>query len=278
MEKLLSWAFVFSALLKKARITAASAALSYYLTMTVFPLLICIYTMLGNSYETVISLTRLASGLVAPDILSLVEDFLGYVSASDSRALLVAGLLLLVSYASAAVRSIHATLSGMQGGCKYEGILRYAASIVFSLVFLAAIYFAVIVMLTGRRFIEMINELFPALSISAAWVVVRFVVLAGIFYSVIRGIYEAPKRPQDKYSTHPGALAAAAASLVVTLAFSWFIGRSANYPLVYGSLASLVLLMLWLYSVCIVIYLGAALNIALGGNTHDLAATDPSPT
>ena len=49
----------------------------------------------------------------------------------------------------------------------------------------------------------------------------------------------------------------------VSVAFSAFIGASARYPLVYGSLASVILLMLWLYTCCMMIFCGAALNVAL---------------
>ena len=45
--------------------------------------------------------------------------------------------------------------------------------------------------------------------------------------------------------------------------FSVFIAVSARYPLVYGSLASLVLLMFWLFLCCQIIFLGAALNVAV---------------
>lgn len=245
------------------RLQIASAALSYYLTMTVFPLLICLYTMLGNSYESIMRLTRLASGIVAPDILDLIEEFLGYVSSNDSSTMLLAGLFLLLSYASAAVRSIHQTIYSLQGGNKFEGMGQYVVSLIFSLVFLAAMYFAVLVMLTGKEFIEAVNGLFPLVNISTGWTLVRFFVMALIFYIVIKGIYEAPKRPEDEYSTTFGALAATVAVLAVTMVFSVFISSSANYPLVYGSLASLVLMMLWLYSVCTVIYFGAALNIVI---------------
>ena len=49
----------------------------------------------------------------------------------------------------------------------------------------------------------------------------------------------------------------------MTLVFSNFIGVSTRYPLVYGSLASVILLMFWLFLICQIIYLGAALNIVL---------------
>ena len=160
----------------------------------------------------------------------------------------------------------------MQGGVKFKVVMYFAFSIVFSLVLLAAIYFAVLVMLTGRQFIKFINELLPFIDISGSWNWMRFIVMGGIFFVLIWGVYEAAKRNIDDYSTFPGTLITTVVLVVFTLVFSEFIGRSARYPLVYGSLASLILLMLWLYSCCIVIYSGAAINIALRDTRYEIEA------
>ena len=38
--------------------------------------------------------------------------------------------------------------------------------------------------------------------------------------------------------------------------FSWFIGMSSRYALVYGSLASLIILLVWLYLCVQILFLG----------------------
>lgn len=87
--------------------------------------------------------------------------------------------------------------------------------------------------------------------------------LAGIELFMLWGVYALSKRPEDKYPVLPGAAFAALALTVVSIAFSLFMGLSSKYPLVYGSLASMILLMLWLYTCCLVIYLGAVLNVCI---------------
>ena len=47
------------------------------------------------------------------------------------------------------------------------------------------------------------------------------------------------------------------------MVFSVYIGISVNYPLVYGSLASIIIMMIWLYVCGIVVFVGNAVNIAL---------------
>ena len=82
------------------------------------------------------------------------------------------------------------------------------------------------------------------------------------------GIFAVSRRHRDRYAILPGAMFATLGLVVMSWIFSGFIAVSTRYPLVYGSLASLILLMFWLYLSCQVIYIGAALNIAL----HDFSA------
>ena len=136
-------------------------------------------------------------------------------------------------------------------------------SILFSLMFLAGIYFSVLVILTGEDILALLNNIVPSIDIISSWNWLRFLLLGGIFFMIIWAVYALSKRKIDRYRTFPGALLATIGIVVMSLVFSIFIGASAKYPLVYGSLASIILLMFWLFICCQIIYSGAAFNIAL---------------
>ena len=263
LDKIVCFVKNFIRIYTDTQVTIASAALSYYFTMTFFPLIICLYTMLGNSYDQAMRIVQFLKSFASEEAIDLISDFLVYVASNNSPAMMVAGLAVLVTSASAASRSIQTTIGRMQGGVKFKAFMYFAFSILFSLVFLAAIYFAMLVMLTGRQFITTVNKLLPFIDISHSWNWMRFLVMGGIFFVLVWGVYETAKRNCDEYSTFPGKVVTTVALVAESLLFSVFIGRSAKYPLVYGSLASLILLMLWLYSCCLIIYVGAAVNIAL---------------
>mgnify|MGYP000460578567 FL=1 len=263
LDKIVCFVKNFIRIYTDTQVTIASAALSYYFTMTFFPLIICLYTMLGNSYDQAMRIVQFLKSFASEEAIDLISDFLVYVASNNSPAMMVAGLAVLVTSASAASRSIQTTIGRMQGGVKFKAFMYFAFSIIFSLVFLAAIYFAMLVMLTGRQFITTVNKLLPFIDISHSWNWMRFLVMGGIFFVLVWGVYETAKRNCDEYSTFPGTVVTTVALVAESLLFSVFIGRSAKYPLVYGSLASLILLMLWLYSCCLIIYVGAAVNIAL---------------
>lgn len=253
----------FSIVTKKMRLSTSSAALCYYFTMTFFPLIICLYTMLGSSFDTALRIMRFADGVFAEETLTLLEDFLNYVAANNDQTMLVAGLVVLMSFASASIRSMQTTIGHAQGGRRFQGFTHFLFSLVFSLAFLAALYFAMLIMLTGKEFINLAAGFLPALDLGGAWFYLRLPVLAAIYLIIVWAVYEMPKRPKDDYNTLPGAALCTAALVGDSAIFSSFISRSSRYPLVYGSLASIILLMVWLYSCCVVIYIGAAFNITL---------------
>ena len=253
----------FAGLYTRKRIPQAAAALSYYLTMSSFPLIICLYSLLGNNYAKALRILEFLDEFFSAETTRMLKSFFSYVAMSHSTPMLIAGITVLLTTASAASRSLQSTIGKLQGGRRYRGFRYFLFSLVFSLAFLAAMYFAIVVMFTGQKFIELINGYLPFVDISSSWQYVRFLLLGGIMFVIFWGVYELSKRRTDRYSTVVGALFATIGMVIMCLILSGFIAVSTRYPLVYGSLASLILLMFWLFLSCQIIYMGAALNVAI---------------
>ena len=245
------------------QIPRSAAAMSYYLTMSLFPLLICLYTLLGSSYGRMLQLLDLVDRFLSPEATRYVKSFLLYVAESPSRAMLLAGLTLLLTSASAAMRVMRQGMREIRGGVPAgKGLRDWLASLVFSLVFLAALYFGILVLLTGQTFLELVERVLPGLHISDYWRILRFPVLGCLVFLALWGMYAVSDKRKGR-SKAPGALAGTAGVVLMSGVFSQFIAVSTRYPLVYGSLASIILLMFWLFLCSQVIFLGAAVNESL---------------
>ena len=61
----------------------------------------------------------------------------------------------------------------------------------------------------------------------------------------------------------PGAVAAAIALTVASMIFSEIMGNSARYSLVYGSLTSVIILLVWLYLCGNVVVMGNVVNYVI---------------
>lgn len=263
LKKILSTIQELARLYSERQIARASAALSYYMTMTIFPLIICLYSLLGHNHGGAVELLEMAEDFLAAETVQAVHSFLDYVAAENSTAMLIAGLTVLISTASAGVRSLQATVGELQGGRRYQGLKDLLFSLLFSVGFLAVMYFSVLVILTGQELLALLSRYVPLVHPDSSWAWLRFLLLAGIELLIFLGIYAICRRRNDRYPVLPGALLATVGTVLMSGAFSIFIGASTRYPLVYGSLASIILLMFWLYLCCQIIYMGAALNIIL---------------
>ena len=84
-----------------------------------------------------------------------------------------------------------------------------------------------------------------------------------IFIFMIYLLYRITAPKEVKNDLLFGAFISAAVLLLVSVLFSWFISMSSRYPLVYGSLASIIIFMLWIYTCGQILYMGNALNVVL---------------
>ena len=245
------------------QIPLASAALCYYMMMTVFPLIICLYTLLGQNYDQALRILEFAEDFLSSDTLDTIRSFLAYVEDNHSLAMAIAGLTVMITSASAAVRSMLVTIGRMQGGLRYTGITGFVFSVLYSVVFLAATWFAIIVMFSSRNILNLIRRWLPFVEVDVNWHEVKYWMLAIIMFLILWGMYRFSREKGSRYFTWPGAIFATFGIVAMSLIFSGFIAVSARYSLVYGSLASVILLMYWIYLICQVIYIGAAINVSL---------------
>jgi len=245
------------------RVSRTSASLAYFLMLSIFPTLICLYAMLGNLFPTVQTIEELTRDFFPKETVETVVDYLGYVTMNSSAAMLSAALLAMATSSAAGFRTIQGAIGEINGGARYSGIFAFCYSFLFSLVFLAAIYFAFVVIVTGGWFIQVVDERISFFSIQESWEWVRFILLFAIFFLIIYGVYRITAPKGTKMPLLKGAAAAAVTLEIVSIVFSVFISMSTKYPLIYGSLASVMIIMFWLYLCGNILMLGSILNAEL---------------
>ena len=74
------------------QVPRAAAAMSYYLTMSLFPLIVCLYTLLGRNYQTMLQMLELADRVVSPETTRYLKGFLLYVANHPGTGMLLAAV------------------------------------------------------------------------------------------------------------------------------------------------------------------------------------------
>jgi len=245
------------------RVARSAAELSYFLTLSIFPMLLCLYALLGNVFPRSETLTEIAHAILPGQTLNIFADYLSYISGHTSTAMLTGGLILMATSSAGAFRALHNAMGDIQGQARFTGFFATIFSFLFSLVFLATIYFSVVVLVTGNWFLTFVSTHLDFIEIAGAWAWVRFILLFLLVLVIIYGIYRITA-PRDAGKTlAAGALIATVALVAVSILFSFFIGLSARYPLIYGPLVSIIILMVWLYTVGTIVIMGNAVNVVI---------------
>ena len=253
----------FFNLFAQNRVTTSAAGLSYYFTMTLFPLIICVYTLLGNNYELSVRVLSFLQPVLPERSFELISSFMDYVSDNYSIAMMVLALSVILITASAGIRSLESAIGQMQGKRRYDGFFFFFFSVILSLALLFTLYFGIVVMFMGEAILSRVSVYLPFLQIDNIWTDLRYPLLFVLGFLMIMLLFTVCKSREDHYSVIPGALLATLMLVGVSALFSRFINASVKYPLVYSSLASLVLIMFWLYCCSLSVYCGSVMNIAL---------------
>jgi membrane protein len=92
----------------------------------------------------------------------------------------------------------------------------------------------------------------------------RWVIIVLLFFTSISYIYRhAPSVERKWKMINPGSIFATALMLVLTLVFSWWISRFGNYNELYGSIGTVLILMLLIYFNSIILLIGFELNVSI---------------
>ena len=253
----------------------SAAALSYFLTMTIFPMLICIQWILGNFGESIISFLDEFSHLIPENVMSIFTDYLEY-AGSQSTGLLSVGIITAIYTGASAYRMISDLLREIFGTVGGNGVLRYIFSFVGCIAFLITIYISAIVMLAGKWLINLLEPIFLHISfinlidLAKLWNWFRFVILIVVIAGMLHALYRSASvhNPKAK-NTLPGAVIASLLITTVSAVFSAVISFSVKYSLVYGSLASMIILLFWLYILGNIIIIGALINQEINEQSTD---------
>lgn len=162
-------------------------------------------------------------------------------------------------------RGVGAVFRGVEGvygsGASVNLIRRTVRNLFYTLIFIAAILSSVILLVFGSTIRDLTADALPTLSTVLSRILqsqgIVFFALLTVFF---RFIYAAAAR-NTEYKNHLlGASLAAVGWMLFSYFYSLYLRYFSGARSIYGSLTSVVLLMLWLYFCMIILLLGAEVN------------------
>lgn len=269
MKKWKQWRFVrfcneFVRIFTTYRIPRTAGALAYVMVLTLFPMMICLYDLLALVMTNPAPVMSVIESLVLPrETTKIIEDFLRYVAGNANWTVFIIAFSVMLMPASGVFRTFLAITEDITGTRRFGVVVGTVVSFLFAFAFLPLVFGSIILILASRRAVHWMDQTVPWITIGSWWSWLRFVMLFVMMLLLLWMLYRLTVSKDRRKRQFPGAFFAALGMSALSIAFSWLMGSSQSYPIVYGSLASVIILLLWFNSLGFLMTLGCVFNEAL---------------
>jgi membrane protein len=242
-----------------------AAQQAYYFFFALFPALLALISIasffpVANLVDEIV---QMLGRVAPPDVIKIVVDQITKISETNAGGLLTFAFLLTLWSSSAAVVSVSTTLNAaydITEGRSWWRVRLIAIGLTIGLAFFILVSMSLIIV--GPTLAERAAEamqLGPAFEWT--WKILQWPV---VFILVSTGIalvyYFAPDAEQDWVWITPGSVLATALWVVISLGFKLYLARFGSYNETYGTIGSVMVLLLWFYLSGIALLAGAELN------------------
>ena len=243
-----------------------SAALTYYLLFALFPLLIFLNNLIGLLAFDLEPLLAEAAAIVPQDVVGLLRQYLDYISRVSSRSLMWFSLVFTVYFPYRAVNALFFSVRKAYGAGLPSRFLRsQLRALLYTVLLIATIFLSVAILSVGRRALEFVsNYVYVSDLAISLWTRLRFVLLGVILFFMIALLYALSlDERQIRHGILPGVLVSLAAWIALSMFFSLYVEHMGRYSIIYGSIGTIIVLLLWLYLSATMLILGAEFNSVL---------------
>jgi membrane protein len=268
-----SWKYV---LLKTVRefsadqCTDSAAALTYYAVLALFPALLAIFSLLGVIGQGDAAAAAILGIVedVAPDAAETLREPIEQVASAPGAGLaLVTGILLALwsasGYVGAFSRAMNRIYEIDEGRPFWK--LRPMQLVVTIIAVVALALVALGLVVSGDVTSAIGDALGVGQGVQLVWNIAKWpVMLAVIVFLVAVLYYATPNAKQPKFRwISMGAALAIIVLILATVGFGIYVANFANYDRTYGSLAGVIVFLLWLWIANLVLLFGAEFDAEL---------------
>lgn len=251
----------------KVHVGAYAAQAAYFFMLCMIPIILLLLTLVQFTPVTKADVMTAVIQVFPSSVDSLITSIVNQVY-NQSTGIIPVTILVALWSAGKGVLSMTTGLN-----CIYDCqetrnyiFLRVRATL-YTVMFVMVIILLLVLSVFGNSLNLFILENIPFMSGMADWLIeVRIVITPVVLVVFCLLIYKfLPNRRDRLIRQFPGAAFAALAWMVVSWIFSVYLDIFRGFSSMYGSLTTIVLIMLWMYFCMYSILLGGELNVALCG-------------
>ena len=257
----------FTTNMKRENLSSFASSAAFFIFVSLVPILLVICTIIPFTPLTQENLIRILTELTPDRLDYIVVDIIEDVYVRSAGVLSVAIILTLWS----AGKGVLAIVRGLNAVNDVEEERNYfvvrIVSSCYTLIMLLIVLVSMILLVFGNRLVNMLLRSVPRLEVLFSFLLnFRFLFVWVVLTIIFSAFYTyLPNKKLRFCDQLPGASFAAVIWSIFSWGFSVYVNRGGAFG-VYGSLAIVVIFMLWLYFCFYIIFIGAYLNKRMGDN------------
>lgn len=241
---------------------AYAAQSAYFILLSFIPFVLLLVTLVQYTPLTQEIVTDALVGLVPTEFSSFIKGIVSEVFGKSPAFVPLSAVIALWS----AGKGINSLTNGLNCIYRVEETRGYVInrlrSTLYTLIFVLAVALTLILLVFGNQIQAGIAAKFPMIAKVTSFIIgMRTFITLAMLCAVFLLIYKfVPNRRASFKSQFPGAIVSSVAWSIFSLAFSIYIDFAPGTVNMYGSLTTLVLIMLWLYFCMWIVLIGAEIN------------------
>lgn len=252
---------------KRDDIFALASQMAYYLILSFFPFIIFLFTLMGFSKVSPNEVLNALNSILPKDTVTLVNSTIKEIFTYQSSGLLGLSIFLTIWTASSGFRAFLKGVDKAYNIHENRSFIKRSIISYLSTIMLAITIIITLTLLVFGKVIE--NYLIQVLPFSElivfVWDLLRYGLILVVLIFIFATIYKfSPSKKIKWREAFPGAIITTFGWLIISVAFSFYITNFSNYSRIYGSLAAVFILMIWLFLSAIIFLFGLELNSVLG--------------
>lgn len=244
------------------RLSAAAAHAAFFIILSFIPCIILLFSLLQFTSIDKIDILILVQNIVPRNMLTFVTGIVGEAYQKTATTISISALAAVWS----AGKGMMALTQGLQWIAGTRETRNYFAvrirSTLYTIVLLLSIIVFLLLGVFGNALLELIIIKFPITSYATRMILdIKNIFLSLYAVVIFSLIYRFMPGNEMEISYHvPGAILSAAGWMVFSYAFSIYIDEFSGFSNMYGSLTTIILIMLWLYFCMYITLIGAEFN------------------
>ena len=258
--------------MKRDSILIRAKSVAFSFLVSIFPCIIVIFTLIPfiplPSFQT--TLMNIISSIIPLEAYDLVQNTIKDIINHQNGGLLSISLLLAGFYSARGVLGLMNSFDkALPNFRKRTGLNKYGIALKITFMLFILLVASMLLILAGQNSIHYILRKLNYENASSFYLVsvLKWIIIIMLFYSGISTIYYYGPATHKRWKFfNAGSTIAAFLCLIISLLLSSFINHFGNYNRLYGSIGTLIVLMIWIFYNSLILLVGFELNASIDYN------------